>query len=286
MPTLVVDVQRTDWEQRAINDAALAADWHLVRVYGITDKTQGILNVLIDKDEDIFTYGSVEFTDEIDNLLKLGLDDISDDIMVYLNSDLVKRNMSDEFAGLLPKFWDDDQFPVFIKPTKKGLFEPKVFNSIDEFVKITKEIPYYSRLSVSDPVEFILEVRHFVLDGHVMTESPYMAYGQPLEIVNPKDTLMSAALDVFHTFKLYDLYESKAEFEKILMPALKIDAWELPRTYVMDLGYIKDKGWAVVEFNNTFSSGIYDCHTPSILECLKATKQTKLERLRDGGYLW
>jgi hypothetical protein len=44
---------------------------------------------------------------------------------------------------------------------------------------------------------------------------------------------------------------------------------ELPRTAVLDVGIIADRGWAVVEQNAAWGSGIYGCDPVRVLEVLQ-----------------
>ena len=42
----------------------------------------------------------------------------------------------------------------------------------------------------------------------------------------------------------------------------------LPRAVVLDVGWIRDVGWSVVEVNEAVMSGIYDCDPIAVLEVL------------------
>jgi hypothetical protein len=43
-----------------------------------------------------------------------------------------------------------------------------------------------------------------------------------------------------------------------------------PRAFVLDVGIIKGKGWAVVEPNECWGSGVYGCTPTKVLEVLLA----------------
>lgn len=43
-----------------------------------------------------------------------------------------------------------------------------------------------------------------------------------------------------------------------------------PPAFVLDVGMIEDRGWAVVEFNESWVSGIYSCEPGKVLQALLA----------------
>ncbi len=47
------------------------------------------------------------------------------------------------------------------------------------------------------------------------------------------------------------------------------DRIDLPRTAVLDVGVIAGRGWAVVEQNAAWGSGIYGCDPVQVLEVLR-----------------
>ena len=66
------------------------------------------------------------------------------------------------------------------------------------------------------------------------------------------------------------LIESElAEVESLLQLILADSRIDLPRTAVLDVGVIHDRGRAVVEQNAAWGSGIYGCDPVQVLEVLR-----------------
>ena len=57
---------------------------------------------------------------------------------------------------------------------------------------------------------------------------------------------------------------------------------ESPPAYVLDVGYIESRGWAVIETNPVWASGIYGCDPTAVLSLLRRSCRTTSEmRLTD-----
>jgi len=66
---------------------------------------------------------------------------------------------------------------------------------------------------------------------------------------------------------------------------LQIKSVQFPPAFVLDVGYIKDQGWAVVEANAAWGSGIYGCDPSMVLKVLKRAclKTIKYPALIESG---
>jgi hypothetical protein len=53
--------------------------------------------------------------------------------------------------------------------------------------------------------------------------------------------------------------------QKLWRAALEL-GWEV----VVDVGFIRDRGWAVIEQNAAWGAGIYECDPLQVLEVLRA----------------
>lgn len=147
----------------------------------------------------------------------------------------------------------------FIKPADDKCFEAKVYDvgafKAHELIK-----PDYPTL-VSEPVEWSMEYRCFVgyddyLKQHVTyTWSNYLFHG---DINNPK---------------LHRMIPGDNEHIIHFMTSLlsHCDQTELAGPCVIDVGIIPGKGWAVIETNPVWASGIYGCDP---LEVLKVMEQS------------
>ena len=110
-----------------------------------------------------------------------------------------------------------------------------------------------SLLHVGEPVEFEREFRCFVSRNRVNTVSPYVYDGQVVADYESFPVLPRSELDEVYLFA-----ES----------VLKHPDVSTPDAFVLDVGIIRDRGWAVVECNECWASGIYACDPIRVLETL------------------
>jgi hypothetical protein len=97
----------------------------------------------------------------------------------------------------------------------------------------------------SEPVEWEIEYRAFVLDAKVKTLSIYRAGG-------------SAEVGT------YTPSDAAAFCARVLSDALI----QLPQAVVLDVGTIRGRGWAIVEANAANMCSIYDCDPEQVLAVL------------------
>ena len=138
--------------------------------------------------------------------------------------------------------------PAFIKPPNDKSFAAGVYRG--------SELPehYDAAMSVlvSEVVEWEKEFRCFILDRRLKTFSIYLRDGR---------------LQRDNDFTSSD--EEDAELVSFLEPLLADEEVVLPRTSVLDCGVIKGRGWAVVEQNAAWGSGIYGCDPVQVLEVIR-----------------
>ena len=94
--------------------------------------------------------------------------------------------------------------------------------------------------------------RCFVLDRQIRTISVYLRGG---ELQCERDFAASES--------------ELAEVESFVGKILADDRIPLTRTAVPDVGVIAERGWAVVEQNAAWGSGIYGCDPVQVLEVLR-----------------
>jgi hypothetical protein len=130
----------------------------------------------------------------------------------------------------------------FFKPAEEKSFPSAVYMSGADLPCQAPDLP----VLVEEIVEFESEYRTFILDGVVGTQSHYRG-----ELLDER-----AALDFCQRF-----LEGYGDI--------------LPKAVVVDVGVIKGRGWAIVEFNPLSCSSIYDCDPSVVFEllpyCLVAT---------------
>src|SRR5207253_137307 len=94
----------------------------------------------------------------------------------------------------------------------------------------------------------------FVLDGTVQTFSPYLREGQLAQLP-----------DGSWPWSEIEAQEAKAFANQVLADR-KVD---IPSALALDIGIIEGRGWAVVESNAAWGSGIYGCDPLAVLRVVR-----------------
>ncbi len=140
----------------------------------------------------------------------------------------------------------------FVKHAVSKAFPAQVYDG-GSLSEATTTIHPDSLVHVGEPVTWTHEYRCFVANQSVQTVSPYV-YGSG--IVADYDSfpvVPQSELDQVHEFARQVLTHPNVE---------------TPSAFVMDVGLIADRGWAVVECNECWASGIYACDPASVLDTL------------------
>lgn len=107
---------------------------------------------------------------------------------------------------------------------------------------------------VQEPVVWDLEVRCFVLDRRVATCSPYLRRGQLLATPDGRWPAEEAEIEEALGFVRTVLAD----------PAVRV-----PPAVVIDVGTISGDGWAVIEANAAWASGLYGCDPAAVLPVVR-----------------
>ena len=179
-------------------------------------------------------YGNDTFCLVLAQQLGLSLVSPPDDLLLKLPSNLVRRELR-----VLP-FSEADgvHFPYFVKPLVPKQFRAAIYDDIAGLQRECKGLDGESLLMASEIVEFESEVRAFILHAQVLDAA---------------------------------VYEGEADLSDAL-DFLNIVAKEsaLPATCVLDVGYIKGRGWAVIEANATWGAGLNGCDAAKIVPAIAA----------------
>jgi ATP-grasp domain, R2K clade family 2 len=138
--------------------------------------------------------------------------------------------------------------PAFIKPPNDKSFPAKVYTGAE----LPHEYDEDSPVLVAEVVVWETEFRCFILDRQLQTISIYLRSGEL------QRDLEFAATDV-----------ELAAASSFVRTILADDRIQLPRAAVVDVGVIARRGWAVVEQNAAWGSGIYGCDPVRVLEVLR-----------------
>ncbi|MDQ2731452.1 MAG: ATP-grasp domain-containing protein [Armatimonadota bacterium] len=158
--------------------------------------------------------------------------------------------------------------PAFIKPAEDKHFPAGVYDngsSLPRDESLSDSLP----VLVAEPVTWEVEYRCFVLKREVVTLSPYWRHGRLVEDEGD-DPWRSATSE----------RTSLLEWARTL---LDDPAVALPPAVVIDIGFIEGRGWAVVEANPAWASGLYGCDPARVLPvvqraCVPLSGLTEEER--------
>ena len=142
--------------------------------------------------------------------------------------------------------------PRFVKHSVSKAFPAAVYTA-DKLATETTKIHRDSLVHIGEPVEFESEFRCFISRQLVNTISPYVYDGQIVSDYESFPTVPRAELNDVRSFA-----ESVVNHPNV----------SSPDSFVLDVGIIRNRGWAVVESNECWASGIYACDPVRVLETL------------------
>src|SRR6266700_3870164 len=139
----------------------------------------------------------------------------------------------------------------FIKPADDKCFPARIYESGSDlpFDGLEGSIP----VLISEPVSWEIEFRCFVLEQQVAALSVYSRKGELAEDERGNWPAADSELQEAVLFANSVLHDARFGF---------------PPAGVLDIGIIRNRGWAVVEANACWGSGIYGCNPRGVLETL------------------
>lgn len=151
---------------------------------------------------------------------------------------------------------------AFIKPPNSKSFPARVYTGAE----LPDGYPDESPVLVQEVVAWEKEFRCFVLDRQPRTLSVYLRNG---ELQKANDYATSD--------------DEVAEVTAFVNRVLADERVDLPRTAVLDVGVIAGRGWAVVEQNSAWGSGLYGCDPAEVLEVLRHAAVKASAEKASGG---
>jgi hypothetical protein len=137
---------------------------------------------------------------------------------------------------------------AFVKPPNDKSFPARIYTGAELPRDYNDDTP----VLVAEVVQWQKEFRCFVLDHRVRTLSVYL---RGSELQRENDFAASES----------ELAEARQFAQSVLSDA-RVD---LPRATVLDVGVIVGRGWAVVEQNAAWGSGIYGCDPEQVLQVIR-----------------
>jgi hypothetical protein len=137
---------------------------------------------------------------------------------------------------------------AFIKPPNDKSFPARVYTPTD----LPTDYPDETLVLVAEIVQWKKEFRCFILNRTLQTFSIYLRDGE-----------LQSKHDFSHT------ETEELEVRTFIETILSDDRVEIPPATVIDVGVIRDRGWAIVEQNAAWGSGLYGCDPIMVLEVLR-----------------
>ncbi|PQA97150.1 hypothetical protein B0A69_03675 [Chryseobacterium shigense] len=190
----------------------------------------------------IAVYGEDIYAEIVADQCGLTLMKPDDNWLSLISEDFTKRKIS---YGQMKDYVDQEN--IFIKCSDFKSFKAGVYQKVTD-IKGFDTVDLNSTVFTSEVVEWQLEVRCFVLHGELKTYSSY--WRNDAFDMNPLSEQEENDLFVF-----FDSFIRKY-------------ASTLPAAIVLDFGVIKEKGWALIEANPAWCSGLYACDAEKALEVI------------------
>lgn len=254
-PTLILSPANIE-DSTKLWRAAIDANWSVERLHGW--KVPAWLT-----DREIVVYGEGWFANLVAEELDLALIQTPFDWLVNLPAKFLKRHI--EFATL--KEARQVTETSFIKPAEGKWFEADVYES-GTALELEENLEDSAPVLIAEPITWEVEFRCFVLNRQVVTLSPYFRFGELVK--NDQDEWLAEP----------DEIEEAKVFVKSFLQEV-----DTPSAFVLDVGVIQDKGWAVVEANPVWASGIYGCDPAKVLAVLHRACIKRFE-ITDDDIRW
>jgi len=189
------------------------------------------------ENESVSVYGGSNFSLVVAQKLGLELISPADDWLLKLDSKWLKRKV---FSRILAEI-EGVSFPTFVKPLVPKIFRAAVYGSTQELADECRGLEQETKLLFSEVVRFEAEARAFVVNQQLLDCQIYEG-----------DVDLSSAEVFIRSF---------------------LQGESLPPTCVIDVGFIADRGWAIVEANASWGAGLNGCNASRVLPAIAlATK--------------
>jgi hypothetical protein len=241
VPMLVLS-PRYSSDSISLWQAAIAAGWGTARV-GRHAEAREIAEGI--EPAEVAIYGETIVADMVAEVLDLALLEPDHGRLPRLSPALRLREVRLTTLGAARRL----RGPVFVKPVDEKFFPARVYEVVDVDPEVGDDLP----VLVAEPVRFGVEVRAFLCDREIVGMSAYIRDGQIAQTEDGQWPLLPS-----------EAAAARACLERLLEAKV-----ELPPAVVVDVGEIIGRGWAVVEANPAWASGLCGADPHAILPILR-----------------
>lgn len=187
--------------------------------------------------ESVRVYGADSFCLVLQQKLGIDLCFPDDELLMRVPEMLLKRRLEMRTLAEVSK----GLFPAFIKPFTPKQFRGAVYQTSEALAEECRGLAPDIKVFIAEQVRLTAEVRSFVLGGQVLDAA---------------------------------IYEGSADVgDAVGFIREVIKAVKLPRAVVVDVGFVADRGSAVVEFNAAWGAGRNGCDAEKVLSAVVAASQ-------------
>lgn len=240
MPTLLLTARHTEDTQRLWR-ACVQNGWKVARVHR--------WQVPEVSTSDVAVYGEPLFAQHVTQTLGLKLLEPSVDWLARLGQRWAGRKVR---LCSLRKAREVTECS-FIKPAEDKCFDARVYSSGKDLPS-TDVLPASLPVLVQDIVDWESEFRCFVPGRRVVAASIYSRNGDLAR--NAEGEWIAGETETTEAIDFCEL-------------ALRDPDVSLPEAAVVDVGIIRNRGWAVVECNSAWGSGLYGCDPSAVLGVIR-----------------
>lgn len=178
-------------------------------------------------------YGADSFCLVLQQKLGFDLCSPADDLLLRVPSPFLRRQLVQRTLAEALSL-----LPAFVKPVTPKQFRGAVYTSPGDLAAECRGLSQDTAVFIAETVTLTAEVRSFVLD----------------------DQVLDAAV-----------YEGNAVVtDAVAFITEVVKAVSLPRAVVVDVGFVANRGWAVIEFNAAWGAGLNGCNATKVLPAILA----------------
>ncbi len=182
-------------------------------------------------------YGADSFCLVLQQKLGFTLCSPDDELLLRVPHEFLRRKVSRDVLRNSSAF----PFPIFVKPIVPKQFRGAIYHSVDELSAECHGLPSETGVFASELVTLSGEARTFLLGDHVLDASIYEGQAN---VTGASSFVQALAKEI-----------------------------ALPRSVVVDVGLIENRGWAVIEFNAAWGAGLNGCDPTKVLPAIVAASQ-------------
>ena len=235
---------------RALSEAAHGAGWRVIACNG-----QSLPAVPVNEPA---LYVTTDFARVTARTLGIALLEPPLDLLARVPEQFSRRQVE------LVTFKDLERLksPTFVKPADPldKWFDAGIHADVRD-IRTKGRVSWDAPVLLSEPVEWSVEFRYFVLDGKPVAGSRYLAYGRP-------------AWKLFDSNRPEPMPTVCSSFVERLCADMGA---RLPPAFVVDAGLIDERGWAVVEFNPAWCAGLLGADPGPVLAVLRRATRGRTE---------